>query len=516
MSHTIVTTLPVCQLPVDRVSELIHSKESFCEFSRFERFIDFFRYIFTGNSLCDNYQSVFNSIEIDDSGLLGARDSIAYQKWHPVLCMARLIDKTRDEYKNNHNIEHIKFDADCNFVAFNYGSENILLKKMFTDDEFKIIDQHLFSTNNRKLVGSVISFECQLYETLGDLLNRDMGINNAHSLVDLEDKIISRKDSISPEAAQIAPSGQEEGYGSSEVAEKKNKDNVQVLIDENAEHENKTFSPGNNLSPENTKVVQQLNDKVGGVSATADKTTGDAVANIDTFIRDNIEGKDLNTIVSQGKKLGAGAYGTAYRIGDFVVKSPMNKHNIEVSPINENAHAHPERAARYLNKANADDHFARAVSVPCKEGDKKLVDVLISKFITGYSVVDNNKIEKEPDENKKKALEDKQMNALDDALDILYDRGLEMYDHDIDGNVLKAENGQYYFVDADQIVLAANKRSNERRLSQATIDLEKVLHDQYVIESHKEKQQGEFDGFYTQALQILNENIAAAEQAKID
>lgn len=99
MSHTIVTTLPVCQLPVDRVPELIHGEESFCEFSRFERFIDFFRYIFTGNSLCDNYQSVFNSIEIDDTGLLGERDSIAYQKWHPVLCMARLIDKTRDEYK---------------------------------------------------------------------------------------------------------------------------------------------------------------------------------------------------------------------------------------------------------------------------------------------------------------------------------------------------------------------------------------------------------------------------------
>jgi len=417
--------------------ELISGNVSFCELSKLQRFIDFFRYIFTGNSLYTSYHEIFNAVnDVDDTEILNKFIENERTKWRLLLCIARLIDITQDKYKNNYCIELIRTDDHGALMKLKYA-EHALYEINVNDNDIIFIEENIFSKNSSKVIdfsGVInVSLECHLYECLDnyskitEVCNKLLDINNVES--------------------EITLTVQENGLNSETKC--------------------------------SAEIMKECVDEV-------ESTESNTIVSIDLFIRNVLKNETLNDIVRRGRKIGSGSYGTTYKIDDYVVKTPLNKYNIEIEFSGYNASSAPKRTSRYLNMANNDPDFSRAITMKRGGGGEDQVEILVSKFIEGTDITDEKEME--------------------DALDELFELGFEIHDGDISGNILKASDGKYYFVDTDQMVISINERKS-RRLTQATIKLENMLRDQYRMEAHKEKQSGEHDGFYTEALLHLNDLI---------
>lgn len=201
--------------------------------------------------------------------------------------------------------------------------------------------------------------------------------------------------------------------------------------------------------------------------------------NIDDFI------KNLNGIkFSNQNILGKGSYGTVYRFGDFVVKVPVNIHGVQLDWMSGALkNANPERVSRYLNLANDDECFSRVADIDFKGKEMK---VLVSKYIEGVQL--------EPEE-------------IDEAEDVLHERGFHMHDINVDGNVLKTKDDQYYFLDADQLVVYSPVL-RERRPSETTVELEEGITSMLALKSHQATMKNDTD-----ELEILKYEIEAFENA---
>lgn len=202
-------------------------------------------------------------------------------------------------------------------------------------------------------------------------------------------------------------------------------------------------------------------------------------ANIDDFV------KKLNEITFSNQNiLGKGSYGTVYRFGDFVVKTPVNCYGVQVDWIaGAQKSANPERVSKYLNLANDDESFSRVANVNFKG---KEIKVLVSKYIEGVQL--------EPEE-------------IDDAEDTLHERGFHMHDINVDGNVLKTKDDKYYFIDADQLVVFSPVL-RERRPSETTVELEEGLTSMLAFKHHQATMKNETD-----ELDVLKYEIEAFENA---
>lgn len=220
---------------------------------------------------------------------------------------------------------------------------------------------------------------------------------------------------------------------------------------------------------------QTANQRVDNQKVIANQTS----AKIDDFI------KNLNEIkFSNQNILGKGSYGTVYRFGDFVVKTPVNCHGVQVDWMSgAQKSANPERVSRYLNLANDDESFSRVANINFKG---KEIKVLVSKYIEGVQL--------EPEE-------------IDDAEDTLHERGFHMHDINVDGNVLKTKDDKYYFIDADQLVVFSPVL-RERRPSETTLELEEGLTSMLAFKHHQATMKNETD-----ELEILKYEIEAFENA---
>lgn len=237
------------------------------------------------------------------------------------------------------------------------------------------------------------------------------------------------------------------------------------------------FTPATETAPASHKRAgnETGNQCVDSKKVIANQTS----ANIDDFI------KNLNEIkFSNQNILGKGSYGTVYRFGDFVVKTPVNCHGIQVDWMSgAQKSANPERVSRYLNLANDDESFSRVANINFKG---KEIKVLVSKYIEGVQL--------EPEE-------------IDDAEDLLHERGFHMHDINVDGNVLKTKDDKYYFIDADQLVVFSPVLG-ERRPSETTIELEEGLTSMLAFKHHQATMKHETD-----ELEILKYEIEAFENA---
>ncbi|MBP6121691.1 MULTISPECIES: hypothetical protein [Providencia] len=124
-----------------------------------------------------------------------------------------------------------------------------------------------------------------------------------------------------------------------------------------------------------------------------------------------------NTIrITNANYLGKGEYGSAYRIGKFVIKIPH-----EHIDFKYNKHADYDRCSRILNDINHDINFSRVVTL--NNGNQ----ILVTQFIDGKSV-----------ENKK-------------AFDFVRSQGRIIFDYGSKGNVREDKQGKLYLIDADFI-----------------------------------------------------------------
>ena len=128
--------------------------------------------------------------------------------------------------------------------------------------------------------------------------------------------------------------------------------------------------------------------------------------------------------------LGKGEYGTAYRVGDFVIKIPHRDLIFEY-----NKYAEYDRCARVLNEVNQDVNFARSTTLA--SGNV----ILVTKFIDGRAIKGK------------------------DAVDFVQSRGRILFDPDAEGNVKKDRQNNLFLIDAD---FAAQPKQLNRTLSVGT------------------------------------------------
>ncbi|HHR6080536.1 TPA: hypothetical protein ACS7ZY_002931 [Providencia alcalifaciens] len=131
--------------------------------------------------------------------------------------------------------------------------------------------------------------------------------------------------------------------------------------------------------------------------------------------------------------LGKGEYGTAYRVGDFVIKIPHRDLIFEY-----NKYAEYERCARVLNEVNQDVEFARYTTL--ENGNV----ILVTKFIDGKSIKGR------------------------EAFDFVQSRGRIIFDPDAEGNVKKDRQNNLFLIDAD---FAAQPKQLNRTLSVGTMEI---------------------------------------------
>ncbi|MBN4866407.1 MULTISPECIES: hypothetical protein [Providencia] len=147
--------------------------------------------------------------------------------------------------------------------------------------------------------------------------------------------------------------------------------------------------------------------------------------------KEKITGLYLNSTNS----LGHGAYGTAYRIGNFVIKVPF------YDVYHNSPHSDVYRCSSLLNKLNKNTNFSRAITL--NNGK----DVLISKYISGKNIRDNA------------------------AYDFVKQKGHIIFDYGSNGNIKVDNNGKKYVIDAD---LIAQPTELKRYPSLGTLAIRKV------------------------------------------
>ncbi len=120
--------------------------------------------------------------------------------------------------------------------------------------------------------------------------------------------------------------------------------------------------------------------------------------------------------ITKADYLGKGEYGSAYKIGDFVIKIPHDHINFK-----NNRHAEYARCSRILNDINHDINFSRAITL--NNGHQ----ILVTNFIDGKSV-----------ENEK-------------AFNFVRSQGRIIFDYGSKGNIREDKKGKLYLIDADFI-----------------------------------------------------------------
>ena len=151
---------------------------------------------------------------------------------------------------------------------------------------------------------------------------------------------------------------------------------------------------------------------------------------IDKFSKRIKKKMNSNRIVSADEIIGSGSFGTAYRVGDFVIKEPLFEDSFE------SLYSTCTRTSRILNEING-RNYSRVIKL--KGGE----EYLLSTYIDGEPA---GRLE---------------------SFDFIKKHKRIIHDFSVDGNVKKDKKGKLYLIDADMVSFSKNKR----RLSMGSDDL---------------------------------------------
>ncbi|MER3178882.1 SPI-2 type III secretion system effector kinase SteC [Salmonella enterica] len=315
-----------CQISEKYLRDIIDNKREHV-FSTYEKFIDFFRNIFTRRSLISDYREIYNLLcqknerpDITKPFSLRpfSRRDEDCTRWRPLLGYIKLIDASRPETIDKYTVEVLAHQ------------ENMLLLQMFYD--------------------GVLVTETECSERCVDFLKETMfNYNNGEITL-----AALGNDNLPPSEA-----------GSNGVYEAFEHRLIDFLA-----------TPATPATPATAS---------GDESCAIDQTDTSQPAAIEAFINSPDFQKNIRMRDIEKNKIGSGSYGTVYRLHeDFVVKIPINERGIKVD-VNSQEHrnCHPDRVSKYLNMANGDKNFSRSAIMNINGKD---VTVLVSKYIQGQEL----------------------------------------------------------------------------------------------------------------------------------
>ncbi|EAA9450984.1 Secreted effector kinase SteC [Salmonella enterica subsp. enterica serovar Mokola] len=289
-----------CQISEKYLRDIIDNKKEHV-FSTYEKFIDFFRNIFTRRSLISDYKEIYNLLcqknerpDITKPFSLRpfSRRDEDCTRWRPLLGYIKLIDASRPETMDKYTVEVLAHQ------------ENMLLLQMFYD--------------------GVLVTETECSEHCVDFLKETMFNYNSGEIT------LAALDNDHLTPSEAGSNGIYEAF-------------EQRLID---------FL---------TTPATASGDESGAI----DQTDASQPAAIEAFINSPEFQKNIRMRDIEKNKIGSGSYGTVYLLNDeFVVKIPINERGIKVdvnSP--EHRNCHPDRVSKYLNMANDDKNFSRSASM---------------------------------------------------------------------------------------------------------------------------------------------------------
>lgn len=289
-----------CHISESHLRDIIDNKREHV-FSTCEKFIDFFRNIFTNRSLISDYREIYNLLcqkkeHPDIKGPFSPRPFSKREedctRWRPILGYVKLIDASRTETIDKYTVEVLAHQ------------ENTLLLKLFYE--------------------GILVTETECSERCVDFLKETMFNYNTGeiTLATLDN------DNLPPSEAG--------GNGVYDVFE-------QRLID----------------------FLSTPASASGDDSGAIDQADAPQPAAIELFINSPEFQKNIRMADIEKNKIGSGSYGTVYRLNDeFVVKVPINERGIKVDITSpEHRNCHPERVSKYLNMANDDKNFSRSASM---------------------------------------------------------------------------------------------------------------------------------------------------------
>lgn len=318
MSVAIPFVNNVCHISEEHISDLLQGKNVY-QFSFFEKFIDFFRNIFTGVSTISEYYQIYHLLyQHQNNHVISPPMSINIRpryndvtNWRPIIGFVKLIDNSKPETISQYSIEVRSQDDGISIINMKFDGI-ILAKANCSAENLEFLKNTLFNVNN------------------GEIRSDTVG----------EGKEEARFYSI-----------------------------FHFRLEEHLSTHEKDLTDYNTLTRK--------------LSANRDDSGSYPTADIDLFIKNMIaKGNITKESLAKHTFIGNGSYGSVYLFEEtYAVKfSVNNKGNMIDTNSAEHGNAHPKRVSHYLNLANNDPDFSRHMHITF---DNKKIDVLVSKYING-------------------------------------------------------------------------------------------------------------------------------------
>ncbi len=320
-----------CRISESHLRDIIENKREHI-FSTCEKFIDFFRSVFTGRSLISDYKEIYTLLcqkkeRPDIKGPFPLKQNESCTQWRPIIGYVKLIDASRPEAMGKYTVKVLAYRENTSLLKMYY--ESVLLAEAECSEHcLDFLKETMFNYNTGEI-------------TLTTLENENLPLDEANGngrYAAFEQRLIE----------YLSPAPESAGDDGATAQTASQQEAVIDVFDSNA----------------------------------TTQTAPQQMAEIDIFINSPDFRKNICMADIEKNKIGSGSYGTVYLLNnEFVVKVPINNRGIKVNfTSQEHRNGHPDRVSNYLNIANDDNNFSRSATMNINGKD---VTVLVSKYIQG-------------------------------------------------------------------------------------------------------------------------------------
>ncbi|EDW0110575.1 Secreted effector kinase SteC [Salmonella enterica] len=320
-----------CRISESHLRDIIENKREHI-FSTCEKFIDFFRSVFTGRSLISDYKEIYTLLcqkkeRPDIKGPFPLKQNESCTQWRPIIGYVKLIDASRSEAMGKYTVKVLAYRENTSLLKMYY--ESVLLAEAECSEHcLDFLKETMFNYNTGEI-------------TLTTLENENLPLDEANGngrYAAFEQRLIE----------YLSPAPESAGDDGATAQTASQQEAVIDVFDSNA----------------------------------TTQTAPQQMAEIDIFINSPDFRKNICMADIEKNKIGSGSYGTVYLLNnEFVVKVPINNLGIKVNfTSQEHRNGHPDRVSNYLNMANDDNNFSRSATMNINGKD---VTVLVSKYIQG-------------------------------------------------------------------------------------------------------------------------------------
>ncbi|ECC9578347.1 Secreted effector kinase SteC [Salmonella enterica subsp. enterica] len=330
-----------CRISESHLKDIIENKREHI-FSTCEKFIDFFRSVFTGRSLISDYKEIYTLLcqkkeRPDIKGPFPLKKDESCTQWRPIIGYVKLIDASRPEAMGKYTVEVLAYRENTSLLKMYY--ESVLLAEAECSEHcLDFLKETMFNYNTGEI-------------TLTTLENENLPLDEANGngrYAAFEQRLLE----------YLSPAPESAGDDGATAQTASQQEAVIDVFDSNA----------------------------------TTQTAPQQMAEIDIFINSPDFRKNICMADIEKNKIGSGSYGTVYLLNnEFVVKVPINNRGIKVNfTSQEHRNGHPDRVSNYLNMANDDNNFSRSAIMNIN-GEN--VTVLVSKYIKGeeFDISDDEK-----------------------------------------------------------------------------------------------------------------------------